>query len=140
MSKTLQGELAKAGVVAAAAGVMSVLVLSGLDQVPVIGGVFVPKFAAHAVVLGVSSVATSYAVPAIVPWVSAGSPQLKRFESLILEPLVLGMVSFGIESVVAPAAEVGGTGGCLKQILVGSAAGVGAAYISAGMQWSDSVL
>ena len=140
MSKTLKGELAKAGVVAAAAGVMSVLVLSGLDQVPVAGGIVMPKFVAHMAVLGVSSVATSYAVPAIVPWVSAGSPQLQKFEALILEPLVLGAISFGVESVVAPAAEVGGTGGALKQILVGSAAGVGAAYVSAGMGWSPSVL
>ena len=139
---SLKGELAKAGLVAAVGGVLSVLVLSGLDgiRVSVAGGVVMPKCLAHAGVLGVSSLATSYAVPAIVPWVSAGSPQLKSFEALILEPLVLGTISFAVESVIAPNAEVGGTGGTLKTILVGSAAAVGAAYTAQGMGWSASVL
>lgn len=137
---SLKGELAKAGLVAAVGGVLSVLVLSGLDGISVAGGAVLPKFIAHAGVLGVSSLATSYAVPAIVPWVSAGSPQLKSFEALILEPLVLGTISFAVESVVASNAEVGGTGGTLKTILVGSAAAVGAAYTAQGMGWSASVL
>ena len=137
---SLKGELAKAGLVAAVGGVLSVLVLSGLDGISVAGGVVMPKCLAHAGVLGVSSLATSYAVPAIVPWVSAGSPQLKSFEALILEPLVLGTISFAVESVIAPNAEVGGTGGTLKTILVGSAAAVGAAYTAQGMGWSASVL
>ena len=137
---SLKGELAKAGLVAAVGGVLSVLVLSGLDGISVAGGAVLPKFIAHAGVLGVSSLATSYAVPAIVPWVSAGSPQLKSFEALILEPLVLGTISFAVESVIAPNAEVGGTGGTLKTILVGSAAAVGAAYTAQGMGWAASVL
>ena len=132
---SLQGELSKAGVVAAVGGLLSVLVLSGLDQVAITGGMVAPKFIVHAVVLGASSVATSYAVPALVPWISAGSPELRKFEILVLEPLVLGAISFGIESVAAPNAEVGGAGGTLKTLLVGSAAGVGAAWLTQGMGW-----
>jgi len=135
---SLQGQLAQAGVVAAVGGVLSVLVLSGMDGVAVTGGMVVPKFVAHAAVLGVSSIAAGYAIPAMVPWVSAGSPQLKSFESLVLYPLVLGTISFGIESLAAPNAEVGGTGGAFKTVLVGSAAAIGASYVSEGMHWTTS--
>jgi len=137
MPSSLQGQLAKAGIVAAVGGLLSVLVLSGMDGVAVTGGMVAPKFVVHAAVLGASSLATSYAVPALVPWVSAGSPQLQKFESLVLEPLVLGAISFGVESVVAPNAEVGGPGGTLKTLLVGSAAAVGAAYVTEGMGWTS---
>jgi hypothetical protein len=139
MSK-LKGNLVKAGVVAVTGSVLSVLVLGGMDSVQVTGGMWLPKFGVHAVVLGTSSLAASYAVPALVPFVSAGSPVLKRFEALVLEPLVLGGISLAVESLLAPEAEVGGTGGTVKTLLVGAAASIGAAYVSEGMGWSESVI
>ena len=136
----LVGNLSKAGLVGATGAVLSVLVLNGMSGVPVVGGVMLPKFAVHGLILGASSIAASYAVPAIVPFVSAGSPQLKRFESLVVEPLVLGTISLAVESILAPEAQVVGTGGTVRTILVGGAASVLASYVSDGMQWSESVI
>ena len=136
----LKGNLAKAGVVAAAGAVLSIAVLSGTSMVPVVGGVHLPKAVVHGIILGGSSIGASYIVPSIVPWVSAGSPPLKRFELLVVEPLVLGTVALVAESLLAPAAQVVGPGGTVRTILVGSAASVLAGYVSEGMSWSDSVI
>ena len=87
-----------------------------------------------------SSVATSYITPRVVPWVAAGSGQLKLFEITILEPLILGTVSLLVESVIAPGAEVVGQGGTVKTVFVGAASCVTAGYVSQAMNWSESVL
>ena len=105
-----------------------------------LAGMMVPKFVAQGGILAVSSVATSYIVPAVVPWVAAGSGQLKLFEITVLEPLILGTVSLLIESVVAPGAEVVGPGGTVRTIFVGAASCVTAAYVANGMGWSESVV
>ena len=136
---SLKGNLAKAGLVGATGAVLSVLALGGLQGVPVMG-VFMPKAFVHGLALAGSSVAATYAVPMLVPFVSAGSPQLRRFEALVLEPLVIGGVFLGVESILAPAAEVQGPGGTFKEILAGSAAAIGAAYVAEGMQWVPTVL
>ena len=136
----LNAMLMKGVVVGATGAVLSVLVLGGLQPIPIMGGMYVPKFAVHGVVLTASSVAAGYAVPALVPFVSIGSPQLKSFENLVLEPLVLGAIFLGVESFVAPAAQVGGAGSLFANIAVGSAASIGAAYISEGMKWTETVL
>ena len=139
MPSKLQGNLAKAAVVGATGAVLSCILLNGLSGVP-LGGMMVPKFVAQGGILAVSSVATSYIVPAVVPWVAAGSGQLKLFEITVLEPLILGTVSLLIESVVAPGAEVVGPGGTVRTVFVGAASSVTAAYVSVGMQWSESVV
>ena len=136
----LKGRLMKAAAVGAVGGVLSMAVLSGTSMVPVVGGVFLPKAVVHATILAGSSVGASYIVPAIVPWVAGGSAPLKRFEVLVIEPLVLGTVSLLAESILAPAAEVVGPGGTVRTLLVGSAASIGAGYLSEGMGWSESVV
>ena len=136
----LKGRLMKAAAVGAVGGVLSLAVLSGTSMVPVVGGVFLPKAVVHGVILAGSSVGASYIVPAVVPWVAGGSAPLKRFEVLVIEPLVLGTVSLLAESILAPAAEVVGPGGTVRTLLVGSAASIGAGYLSEGMGWSESVV
>ena len=136
----LSGRLMKAAAVGVVGGALSLAVLSGTSMVPVVGGVFLPKAVVHGVILAGSSVGASYIVPAIVPWVAGGSAPLKRFEVLVIEPLVLGTVSLLAESILAPAAEVVGPGGTVRTLLVGSAASIGAGYLSEGMGWSESVV
>ena len=136
----LKGRLMKAAAVGAVGGVLSLAVLSGTSSVPVVGGMLLPKAVIHATILAGSSLGASYIVPAVVPWVSAGSAPLKRFEVLVIEPLVLGTVSLVAESLLAPSAEVVGPGGTLRTLLVGSAASIGAGYLSEGMGWSESVV
>ena len=136
----LVGNLSKAALVGASGAVLSVLVLNGMSGVPVVGGVVLPKFFIHGAILGTSSIAATYAVPHIVPFISAGSPQLKRFETLVVEPLVLGTISLVVESLLAPEAQVVGQGGTVRTILVGAAASVAAAYTSEGMGWTESVI
>jgi len=136
----LKGKLAKAGLVGVTGGVLSIIALGGLQgaQVPVLG--WIPKAAVHTFALAGSSLAASYIVPAMTPYVSGGSPQLTRFDSLVLEPLVLGTVFLGVESIISPSAEVQGPGGTFKEILAGATAGVVAGYTAVGMGWSTSVL
>ena len=134
------GNMSRAALVGATGAVLSVLVLNGMSGVPVVGGVMLPKFAVHGLVLGASSIAASYAVPALTPFVSAGSPQLKRFQTLVVEPLVLGTISLAVESILAPEAQLVGQYGTVRTILVGGAASVLASYTSDGMGWSASVI
>ena len=136
----LTARLSRAGVVGLTGAVLSVVVLGGLQPVPVMGGVWVPKALAHGVVLSASSVAASFIVPRMTPYIALGSPQLTRFNSLILEPLVVGAAFLALESVVAPAAEVQGTGGTMREVAAGAAASVAAAYVLEGLGITDSVL
>ena len=136
----LKARLSRAGVVGLTGAVLSVVVLGGLQPVPVMGGVWVPKALAHGVVLSASSVAASFIVPRMTPYIALGSPQLTRFNSLILEPLVVGAAFLALESVVAPAAEVQGTGGTMREVAAGAAASVAAAYVLEGLGITDSVL
>ena len=137
---TLKARLSKAGLVGLTGAVLSVVVLGGMQPVPVIGGMWVPKAFAHGVVLSVSSVAASFIVPRMTPYIALGSPQLTRFNSLILEPLVLGGVFLAVESIVAPAAEVQGTGGTMREVAAGAAASVAASYMAEGLGLIDNVL
>ena len=136
----LKARLSRAGVVGLTGAVLSVVVLGGLQPVPVMGGVWVPKAFAHGVVLSASSVAASFIVPRMTPYIALGSPQLTRFNSLILEPLVVGAAFLALESIVAPAAEVQGTGGTMREVAAGAAASVAAAYVLEGLGITDSVL
>ena len=138
---TLKGKLAKAGFVGLTGAVLSVVVLGGLQPVPVqLLHAWVPKAFIHGIVLAGSSLAAGEIVPRITPYISVGSPQLKRFDNLIVTPLVLGGVFLAIESIVAPAAEVQGTGGSLREIAAGAAASVFAGYFSEGMGISETVM
>ena len=136
----LRARLSRAGVVGLTGCILSVVVLGGMQPVPVMGGVWVPKALAHGVVLSASSVAASFIVPRMTPYIALGSPQLTRFNSLILEPLVVGAAFLALESVVAPAAEVQGTGGTMREVAAGAAASVAAAYVLEGLGITDSVL
>ena len=136
---SLKSALIKGSLVGAVGAVSSVLLLGGLESAPVFG-TYLPKAFIHGVALAGSSVAATYAVPALVPWVSAGSGQLKQFEKVVIEPLVLGAVFLGVESVVASGAEVQGTGGTLKEIAVGTGSAIAASYIAEGMGWIPTVL
>ena len=137
---SLKAKLSKAGFVALTGGVLSVVVLGGLQPVPMLGGFWAPKALIHAGVLGVSSVAASYIVPKVTPYVSYGSPQLQAFNRLVLEPAACGLVFLAVESVVAPAAEVQGGGGTFREIAAGAAASVFASYAAEGLGLIDSVL
>ena len=138
---TLKGKLSKAGFVGLTGAVLSVVVLGGLQPVPIsMVGMWVPKALVHGVVLSVSSLAASEIVPRITPYISIGSPQLTRFDDLVITPLVVGGVFLAVESIVAPAAEVQGTGGSLREIMAGAAASVFAGYVSEGMSWSETVM
>jgi len=133
---SLQASLSKGAVVAGVSAVLSVLVLDGFDTV----GVFnmaVPKFLAQGVILGASSVITDYTVPHVTPYLAGGSVPWTRFEALTLEPLLIGTISLGLESVLSPQSEQ--RGGILKTIAVGGASSITAAYVSAGMGWSSPI-
>ena len=136
LSDRLKGSLRKGMIVGAVAGALSVVGLSGMDGVFVFGHT-VPKFVAHTVILGTSSVAADYIIPSITPYIAGGDVMWTRFENLSLQPLLLGVLSLSIESVIAPSATQ--QGDVLKTIMVGAASSVAATYVSSSMGWSAPI-
>ena len=135
LSDRLKGSLRKGAIVGAVAGVLSIAALSGTDGVFVFGQT-VPKFVAHTVILGTASVAADFAIPAITPYIG-GDVMWTRFENLTLQPLLIGVISLSIESVIAPSATQ--QGDVMKTILVGAASSVAASYVSSGLGWGPSI-
>ena len=140
MAPGLKGNLMKASLVGATGAVLSVIALGGMQSVPVLGGRFLPKALVHGIVLTGSSVAATYVAPLAVPFTSAGSPQLQKFQLLVLEPLLLGSAFLISESILAPAAESQGAGGTFREVLVGASASIAAAYVSEGLGLIPTVL
>ena len=136
LSDRLKGSLRKAAIVGGVSGVLSALVMDGFNGVSVFG-MEVPKFAAHAVILGASSVATDYVVPMVAPYIAGGDVAWTRFETLTLQPLLIGTISLSIESAIAPTATV--RGDVLKTIAVGGASAITAAYVASGMGWTAPI-
>ena len=133
LNDRLKGSLRKGMIVGGVAGVLSLVVMNGLDGVPIFGQT-VPKAAAQAVILGMSSVATDYVVPAITPYIAGGDVNWTRFEKLSLQPLLIGTISLSLESLLAPQATM--RGDVIKTIAVGGASAITAQYVSSGMGWS----
>ena len=133
LNDRLKGSLRKGLIVGAVAGVLSLVVMDGLNGVAIFGQT-VPKAAAHAVILSISSVATDYVVPAITPYIAGGDVNWTRFENLSLQPLLIGTISLSLESLLAPQATM--RGDVVKTIAVGGASAITAAYVSSGMGWS----
>ena len=133
LNDRLKGSLRKGMIVGGVAGVLSLVVLNGLDGVPIFGQT-VPKAAAHAVILSVSSVATDYVVPSITPYISGGDVMWTRFENLSLAPLLIGTISLSLESLLAPQATM--RGDVVKTIAMGAASSITASYVSSGLGWS----
>ena len=71
LNDRLKGSLRKGMIVGGVAGILSLVTMNGFDGVPIFGQT-VPKAAAQAVILGMSSVATDYVVPAITPYIAGG--------------------------------------------------------------------
>ena len=133
LTDRLKGSFRKGMIVGGVAGVLSLVVMNGIDGVPIFGQV-VPKAAVQAVILGASSVAADYVVPAITPHIAGGDVNWTRFENLSLQPLLIGTISLSLESLLAPQATM--CGDVIKTIAVGGASAITAAYVSAGMNWS----
>ena len=137
LSDRLKGSLRKGAIVGAVAGALSMAVLNGGDGVFVFGQT-VPKFVAHTVILGGSTVAADYIIPSLVPYIAGGDVNWTRFENLTLQPLLIGTIALAVESVIAP--SVTQQGDVLKTIAVGAAASVTASYVSSGMGWSAPLM
>ena len=133
LNDRLKGSLRKGMIVGAVAGVLSLVVMDGLNGVNIMGQT-VPKAAAHTVILGISSVISDYAIPAITPYIAGGDVNWTRFENLSLQPLLIGTISLSLESLLAPQATM--RGDVVKTIAVGGASAITAAYVASGMGWS----
>ena len=136
LSDKLKGSLRKGMMVGATAGVLSVLVLDGLNPINMFN-MQVPKVAAHVVILGTSSVAADYIIPKITPYIAGGDAQWTRFETLALQPMLIGIISLAAESVIAP--EVQQRGNVLRTIAVGGASAITSSYVASGMGWTTLV-
>ena len=125
LNDRLKGSLRKGMIVGGVAGALSLVVMNGLDGVNIMG---------QTVILGISSVISDYAIPAITPYIAGGDVNWTRFENLSLQPLLIGTISLSLESLLAPQATM--RGDVVKTIAVGGASAITAAYVSSGMGWS----
>ena len=129
----------KGAIVAIAGAGASVIIGNGLDSVKVLN-MQMPK----ALVLGGSLLATSVAadfiVPYITPFASVGSPALRKFENLVLTPLMVGVGLILVDSVISPETVASAGNNLIKQVSVGFGASVLAGYASEGLGWSPTVL
>ena len=129
----------KGAIVAIAGAGASAVLGNGLDSVKVFS-TQMPK----ALVLGgsllVTSVASDFLVPYITPFASVGSPALRKFENLVLTPLMVGVGLVLVDSVISPETVASAGNNLIKQISVGFGASVLAGYTSEAMQWSPTVL
>ena len=110
--------------IAAVGGVASYFLLNGKDVVLLNGaGVYVPKFAVDAAVLGAGSMAAGVIVPRL-PWNMNGSVQsgpFYTFEKAAIEPAVVAGVALLSEAIIAPGTLSDG-GGLLKVMVFGAGA------------------
>ena len=136
LASQLKTSARKGAIVGGITAVLSIVAMDGLGTVDMFG-MGVPKFVAQGVVLGTSSVIADFTVPKIAPFMSGGSLEWTRFEALSLTPLLIGSISLGLESVLAPSAEQ--RGDVLKTIAVGAASSITAAYVSSSMGWSAAL-
>ena len=129
----------KGAIVAIAGAGASVVIGNGLDSVKVLS-MQMPK----ALVLGGSlfatSVAADFIVPYVTPFAAVGSPTLRKFENLVLTPLMVGVGLVLVDSIISPQTVESAGNNLLKQVSVGFGASVLAGYASEGLGWSPTVL
>ena len=134
----LKASAVKGAMVGAVGAVLSIALLNGFEGVD-LAGVPVPKFIANGALLAGSSMVADWAVPMLTPYVSVGSGELKQFENLVLQPLVVGTVLLAAESVLAPGATEQGAS-MLTKLAVGAGSSITAAYAADGLGWVNNVL
>ena len=129
----------KGAIVAIAGAGASVIIGNGLDSVKVLS-MQMPK----ALVLGgsllVTSVASDFLVPYITPFASVGSPALRKFENLVLTPLMVGVGLVLVDSVISPETVASAGNNLIKQVSVGFGASVLAGYTAEGLGWQPTVI
>ena len=129
----------KGAIVAIAGAGASVVIGNGLESVKVFS-MQLPK----AVVLGGSlfgtSIAADFLVPYITPFASVGSPALRKFENLVLTPLMVGVGLVLVDSVISPETVASAGNNLIKQVSVGFGASVLAGYTSEGLGWQPTVI
>ena len=127
LKQTLQNGAFKAGAVAVVSGLASVVLANGNESCRVFN-TNMPRFVVSGLTMGLSSFAGDALIPVIVPWVSVGSPILKKFENSILSPLLVGVASVAIDSALAPEA-ISEVGGPVKSVLIGAGSSILSYYV-----------
>jgi uncharacterized protein YodC (DUF2158 family) len=131
--KRLKDGAVKATVAAGTAGVLSCLLFGGFEPQQ-FAGVVMPRAVAQSASIFVSTYAADVVLPTVVPWVSIGSPALKRFEMLLLEPALVGLAGVVVDGFLAPGA-IAADGGILKSLTVNAGSMIISNYVSSGMSW-----
>ena len=128
------------GLVVAAAGAgASVLLGNGMASVKVLS-MQLPK----AVVLGGSlfavSIGSDFIVPYVTPFASVGSPALRKWENLVLTPLMVGVGVVLVDALVSPEVMAVEGHNLFKQVSIGFGASILASYTAEGLGWQPTVL
>ena len=117
----------KALLTAGISGVASFLFLGGAETASVFGAE-VPRFIISGATMGVASLTSDLAMPYIVPFVSKGNPTLIKFELTVIEPLLVGVASVVVDSVLSPE-SINQTGGAAKSVINGAGSSILSYYI-----------
>ena len=113
MSLSLQQRLAngskRAAMSAAVGAGLSAVFLGGLEPTRVFG-IALPKMIVSGAALGVASFTSEILMEKVIPWEKGLTPGLKKFEHLVIEPVVAGAAVLAFEMIVSPS-TVAATGG-----------------------------
>jgi hypothetical protein len=142
MERLAKGAL-KSAVVAGVGGAASIVFFDGFESINVVG-LTMPRFAAQAGALAVSSYVADWAVPMIterLPVIS--TPALEKAVNLAMQPALVGASLMILQGVVAPSIVDGvakPAQAMLATVAMGGASAMAAAYLLEGTGVIDSVL
>ena len=117
----------KALLTAAISGAASAFFLGGTETASVFGNQ-VPRFIISSATMGVASLSTDLLMPKIVPYISKGNPTLIKFNLTVIEPLLVGVASVVVDSVISPQA-IAEMGGDAKSVVNGAGSSILSYYI-----------
>ena len=117
----------KALLTAAISGAASAFFLGGTETASVFGNQ-VPRFIISSATMGVASLSTDLLMPKIVPYISKGNPTLIKFNLTVIEPLLVGVASVVVDSVISPQA-IAEMGGSAKSVINGAGSSILSYYI-----------
>ena len=127
IKKTIVDGSKKALLTAAISGGASLLFLGGMEGAAVFGAEL-PRFVVSGATMGIASLVSDIALPSIVPWIPNSNAELNKFELTVLQPLLVGVASVVVDSILLPN-TIGEQGGAIKSVVNGAGSSIVSYYV-----------
>ena len=99
-----------------------------------------PLWASMGIILGGSSLATDFILPMAMSQIgvlSAGNPEIQKFENITLAPLLIGGISFAAMSVLSPE-SLDPNNSLAKQVIVAGGASLAAGTVASQLGFTNT--